>query len=112
MFSSGDFYIFIRARRENIEMVDWVGKFFIALEAFERFLDGLVTVSAMTQEQRESQYPADMTQLNAERRSRNEDALDPSQQGTRDNWYAAHVTTHGSQCPFNDNLTTLLLQVI
>ena len=71
----------------------------------------LLPLSAMTQEQRESQYPADMTQLNAERRCRNEDALDPSQQVTRDKWYASNVTTHGSQFPFNDNLTTLMLIV-
>ena len=37
--------------------------------------------------------------------------MDPSQQGTRDNWYATHVATHGSLVPSNDNLTTLMFFV-
>ena len=57
------------------EMVDWIGKFFFSPEAFERFMDGLVTVvcheSATKRErERESQYQADVTHLNAERRNR------------------------------------------
>ena len=65
----------------------------------------------MTEQQKESQYQADMTQLNNERRSRSEAALDPSQQRTIDNWYATHVATHGSLFPFNDNLTTVMFIV-
>ena len=32
-------------------------------------------------------------------------------QGTRDNWYATHVATHGSVFPFSDNLATLMFFV-
>ena len=59
----------------------------------------------MTEQQRENQYQTDMTQLNNERRNRNEAA------GTRDNWYATHVTTHGSLFPFIDNVATLMFIV-
>ena len=48
-------------------------------------------MSAMTEEQRESQYQGDMTQSKTEGQSRTEAHLDPSQQGTRHNWYATHV---------------------
>ena len=92
-------------------MVDWVGKFSSLLKRLKDSWMDLLPLSAMTQEQRESQYPADITQLNAERRCRNETVLDPNKQATRDNWYATHVTTHGSQFPFSDNLTTLMLTV-
>ena len=69
-------------------------------------------LSAMrNEERRESQYQADMTQLNAERQSRKEAALDPNQQGTKDKGYATHVTTHERLFEFNDNLTTLMFVV-
>ena len=55
-------------------MVDWVGKFSSLLKRLKDSWMNLLPLSAMTQEQRESLYQADMTQLNAERRSRNEDA--------------------------------------
>ena len=71
----------------------------------------LSPLSGMRQQQRESQYQADMTPKNAERPCRNEALLDPAQQGTRDTWYATHVTTLGSLFPFNDNLTTLMFIV-
>ena len=71
----------------------------------------LSPLSALTQQQRESQYQADMTHLNAERRSRNEARLDPTQQGTRDTWYATQVTAHEWLFPFNDNLTTFMFVV-
>ena len=62
-------------------------------------------LSSMTEQQRENQYQADMTQFDNERRNRNETA------GTRDNWSATHVATHGSLFPFSDNLTTLIFIV-
>ena len=81
-----------------------------APESFKRCLDGLVTIGSPDSATK-SQYKADMTQVNAERHSRNEAALVPSQQRTRDNWYVTHVATHGSPFPFNDHLTTLTLIV-
>ena len=52
-----------------------------------------------------------MTQLNAERRRRNETVLDLNQGGTRDNWYATRVTAHGNLFSFSDNLTTMMFIV-
>ena len=92
-------------------MVDWIGKFFFLLKRLKDSWMDLSPLSALTQQQRKSQSQADMTQLNAERRSRSEADLDPSQQGTGDNWYATHVTSHGSLFPFNDNLTTFMFIV-
>ena len=92
-------------------MVDWIGKFSLLLKRLQDSWMDLLPLSAMTQRQIESQYQADMTQLNAARRSRNEEVLDPNEQATRDNWYATHVTTHGSLFPFNDNLATLMFIV-
>ena len=71
----------------------------------------LLLLSAMTEQQRENQDQADMTQVNAERQGRSEAAMDPSQHGIRDYWYATHVATHGSLFPSNDNLTTLMFTV-
>ena len=65
----------------------------------------MLPLSSMTEQQRENQYQANMTQLNNERLNRNETA------GTRDNWYGTHVATHGSLFPFIDNVTTLMFIV-
>ena len=75
-------------------MVDWIGKFSLLLKRRKDSWMDLSPLCAMRQLQRESQYQADMTQLNAERRSRNEARLDPTQQGTRDTWYATQVYSH------------------
>ena len=63
----------------------------------------------MTEQQRDTQYQAKMTQLNAERTDRNQPPLETNAQETRDNWYASHVATDGRLFPFSDNLTTLML---
>ena len=105
------FYLFIRARRGNTEMVSRIGKFSLLLKRLKDSWMNLLPLSGLTQQPRESQYPADMTQLNADRRSRTEAPLDPSPKGIRDNWYATHVTTLGSLFPFNDILTTLMFIV-
>ena len=47
----------------------------------------MLPVSAMSQEQRETQYRADVTQLNEERQRINATALDPNSQETRDHWH-------------------------
>ena len=65
----------------------------------------MLPLSSMTEQQRENQYQTNMTQLNNERLNRNQTA------GTRDNWYATHVATHGSLFPFIDNVTTLMFIV-
>ena len=92
-------------------MVDGIGKLSLLLERLKDSWMALLPLSAMTEQQRESQYQADMTQSNAERQRRNEAALDPSQQGTRDKWYGTQVTAHERLFPFNDNSTTVMFTV-
>ena len=92
-------------------MVNWIGKFSLLLKRLKDSWMNLLPLSGLTQQPRESQYPADMTQLNADRRSRTETHLDPSPKGTRDNWYVTHVTAFESLFPFNDILTTLMFIV-
>ena len=92
-------------------MVDWIGKFSLRLKRLKDSWMDLLPLSAMRQQRRESQYHPDMTQLNAERRDRNEEAVDPDEQTTRGNWNATHGTTHGSLFPFDDNLTTVMFIV-
>ena len=95
------FYQFTHARRGNIEMVKWIGKFSLLLPL----------VSSMREERREKQYLVDVTQLNEERQRRNATALDPNSQETRDHWYAIQVTNHERLFPFSVNMTTLMVIV-
>ena len=70
------FYLLIRARRGNTEMVDWIGKFSLLLKRLNDSWMDLLPLSVMNQQQRESQYQADVTHLNAERHNRKiEEAL-------------------------------------
>ena len=62
MFFSLNFTSFIRTKRGNTEMVDLVGKFSSLLKRLKDSWMDLLPLSAMTQEQRESLYQADMTQ--------------------------------------------------
>ena len=71
----------------------------------------MLPLSSMTEQQRESQYLADIIRLDAERRSRSETVVDPDAQGTRDILCATHVTTHESLFPFSENSTTLMFIV-
>ena len=64
------FYLFNRARRRNIEMVDWIGKFSLLLKRLKDSWMDMPPLSAMSQERRERQYQADRTHLNDERRKR------------------------------------------
>ena len=103
-------YLFSRARSGNTEMVDWIGNFhLLSKRAKDSWMD-MLPLSSMT-EQRQAQYQADMARLNAERQGRQQPALDLNVQETRDNWYATRVATHGSLCPFSDNVATLMFIV-
>ena len=89
-------------------MVDWIGKFSLLLKRVKDPWMDLFPLIAITEQQRESQYQADMTQFNNERRGRSAAAVDPSQQATRDQWHATQGTNHERPFPFSDNLTTLM----
>ena len=49
------FYLFIRARRGNTEMVDWIGKFSLLLKRLKDAWMDMSPLSAMSRERRESQ---------------------------------------------------------
>ena len=78
-----------------------------APESFKRFLDGHAPSVAMSQDRRENQCLAGVTQENAKRQRRNDEALDPNEQATRDTCHATRVTTHERLFPFNDNFTVV-----
>ena len=105
------FYRFSSARRENIEMVKWIGKFALLLKRLRDAWVDMLPVSVMSQEQRETQYRTDVTQLNEERQGINATALDPNSQETRDQWYATQVARHERSFSFSDNVTTLMFIV-
>ena len=66
------FYAFVRAtKRRHVEMVKWIGKFSLLLKRRRDAWMDVLPVSAMSQERRETQYFANMTQLNEERQRRN-----------------------------------------
>ena len=104
-------YLFIRARRGHTAngRLDW--KILFASEACERFLDGHVTFVVHDGTAKRESIPGRHDSIKCRKTGRNQAALDPSQQATRDNWYATHVATHGSLFPFSDNLTTLIFIV-
>ena len=105
------FYQFIRARRGDIEMVKWIGKFSLLLKRRRDARMDMLPMSAMSEERRRNQYLTDVTQENEERERRNVDTLDPDAQETRDRWNVTQVTTHERSFPFSDNLTTLVFIV-
>ena len=112
MFSSGgNFYRFFLARRGSIEMVNLIGMFALLLKGFKIARMERLPISATSQEQRETQYRADVDQPDEGRRGRGLIALDSTSQATRDHWHTTHVTNHGRLFPICDNLTTLVFTV-
>ena len=65
----------------------------------------------MSEERRQNQYHADVTQENVERQRRSADVLDPNAPETRDKWYATQVSNHGKLFPFSGSFTTLMFVV-
>ena len=88
------FYPFIRARRGDIEMVKWLGKFSLLLKRRRDAWMDMLPVSAMNQERRETKYLADVSQLHEERQRRNVTALDPNSQVTRDQRHGTQLRNH------------------
>ena len=54
------FYRFIRARRENTEMVKWIGEFSLLLKRLRDAWMDLLPMSAMSETRRQNQYLADV----------------------------------------------------
>ena len=106
------FYQFTRARRGNIEMVKWIGNFSLLLKRLRDAWMDMLPLSTMSEERRQNQYLADVTQQNVERQRRSAEVLDPNAPETRDKWYATQVSNHEKLFPFSDNLTTLMFIVV
>ena len=51
------FFDFLRARRGNMEMVKWIGNFTLLLKRLKNAWMDMWPISAMSQEQRETQVP-------------------------------------------------------
>ena len=105
------FYQFTRARRGNIEMVKWIGKFTLVLKRLKDSCMDMLPMSTLTEEQTQNQYLADVAQKNADRQTRSVELLDPNAQATRDRWNATQVSNHENLFPFSDNLATLMFIV-
>ena len=101
-------YQFIRAKRGDIEMVKWIGKFSLLLERLRVAWMDMLPMSAKSETRRRNPYLADVNQEHEERQRINADTLDPNAQESRDRWNATQVTTHERLFPFSDNLTTLM----
>ena len=87
------FYLLMRAGRGHTEMVDQIGNFDLLLKRAKGFMD-MSPLSSMTEQQRQAQYQADMTRVNAEIQGRSEAALDPNQPRTR-----GQLVCHTFGCP-------------
>ena len=112
MCSSGNCTYLFEQGEETLRWSIGSASFFLLLKRLKDSCMDLLPLSALTQQQRESQYQADMSHLNAERPYQKiEEALYPNEQATRDSWNATHVTTHERLFPFNDNLTTFMFIV-
>ena len=64
------FFQFIRAKRENIEMVKWIGKFSVLLKRLKDAWMDRLPMSSMNETRRQSQYQADLERENEDERSR------------------------------------------
>ena len=73
-------------------MVKWIGKFSLLLKRLRDAWMDMLSLSAMSEERRQNQYLADVTQQ--ERQRRNATTLDPKSQETRDHWHATQVSNH------------------
>ena len=93
------------SKKGNIEIVKWIGKFSLLLTRLRGAWMDMLLVSAMSQEQRETQYRAHVDQ-------RGLAALDPNSQETRDQWHATQVSNYESLFLFSDNFTTLMFIVV
>ena len=67
-------------------------------------------MSALTEEQGQNQYLADVAQANAERQARGETAVDPTPEN-RERWNTAQVNDHECLFSCSDKQTTLMFTV-
>ena len=107
MCSSGDSISSNEQEEEVLQLVKWIGKLSLSLQRFRDAWMDKLPMSALSEEQRRSQYLADVAQENAEGQTRCETAWDPNTPENREKWNTAQVniTTkvsfHSAQ---NDNI--------
>ena len=89
-------------------MVKWIGKFSLLLKRSRDAWMDMLPLLALSEEQRQCQYLADVNQENEERQKRNSEVLDPGALENRDRWNASQVSIHEQHFPFSDNLTTVM----
>ena len=83
---------FTRATRGHVEMVTWIGKCSLLLKRLEDSWMDMLQMSALTEEQRQNQYLADVAQENVDRRTKSVELLDPNSQATRDRRNACYTS--------------------
>ena len=110
VFSSGHFYRFLRAKKKNLEMVEWIGRSTLLLKRLKNAWMDRLPLSAMSHEQGDTQYRADVSRENDERQRRGEEALIYSE-ATKDQRHGTEITNHERSFPLTDNLTTLMFIV-
>ena len=103
------FFHFIRAKRENMEMLKWIGKCSLLFKRLKDSWMDMLPTNSMSETQRQNQYHADGARENEERRSRSQELLNPVEPETREECNATQVAAHESLFPFGDNLTTMFL---
>ena len=74
-------------------MVKWIGKFSLFLKRLTDAWMDMLPLSTTSEERRQNQYLADVTQENVERQRRSADFQDPNAPETRDKWYATQVSS-------------------
>ena len=89
-------------------MVKWIGKCSLLLKRLKDSWMDMLPMFALSEEQRQNQYLADVPQRNAERLARGETTLDPNTPENRERWNTKQVNNHESLFPFSDNLVTLM----
>ena len=78
---------FIRAKRENMEMVKWIGKCSLLLKRLKDSWMDVLPTNNVSETRRQNQYHADVARENEERRSRSQELLNPDLPETReDRW--------------------------
>ena len=92
-------------------MVMWIGKCSSLLKRLKGSWMDMLPMSALSEEQRQNRYLADVAQENAEELARGGTALDLNTPENRERSNTAQVNNHESLCSFSDNLTTLMFIV-
>ena len=107
---SGD-VLFIREKRENMEMVKWIGKILLLFKRLKDSWMDMIPTNNMSETRRQNQYHVDVARENEERRSRSHEFLNPDDPETREEWNVTQVAAHERLFSFSKKLTTLMFTI-